>query len=112
MAVETFSWVPDDEAQREGEFRTRSAQFGEGYEQVSGDGMNSERQTWTLTFGGLPDELDPILDFVRRHGGWRSFLWVSPRGGLGLYRCASYREQNRPGGVAGLSLTFVQAFKP
>lgn len=112
MAVEVFSWIPDDEAQREGEFRTRSARFGDGYEQVSGDGLNPEQETWTLTFGGMADEVEPILAFVRRHGGWKSFIWTNPRGALGLFRCAGYRDQNKPGGVVSLSITFTQAFAP
>ena len=77
MAIETFIW-PDDEADVDGTLRTRTSQFGDGYAQESGDGLNGESQSWSLTFGGLPDEVGPILDFIRRHKGYRSFLWTRP----------------------------------
>ncbi|EPQ5164044.1 phage tail protein, partial [Pseudomonas aeruginosa] len=59
MAIETFTWVPDDGADVDGTLRTRTSQFGDGYAQESGDGLNGESQSWSLTFGGLPDEVGP-----------------------------------------------------
>ncbi|MDF3842666.1 phage tail protein [Pseudomonas citronellolis] len=112
MAIETFTWEPDDEASADGTFKTNKSQFGDGYAQVSGDGLNAEEAPWSLSFGGLADEVGPIIAFVRRHGGYQSFLWTPPGGGLGLYRCPSYREQRKPGGVVVLSLTFERAYHP
>lgn len=112
MAIETFTWVPDDEAQADGTLRTRTAQLGDGYAQVVGDGINGEQQSWSLTLGGVAEEVEPALAFIRRHAGYRSFLWTPPGGGLGFYRCKSYRQQRRPGGLLILSLTFDQAFHP
>ncbi|KRW62333.1 phage tail protein [Pseudomonas sp. TTU2014-080ASC] len=112
MAIETFTWAADDEAQLDGAFKVRSAQFGDGYQQVVGDGLNNESRPWALTFGGSKDEIAPILAFVRRHGGFRSFLWSTPEGVLGMYRCPTYRLQAKPNGLQVLSLNFTQAFKP
>lgn len=112
MAIETFAWEPDDEATADGTFRARKSQFGHGYAQVSGDGLNGEESPWSLTFGGLEDEMAPILGFIRRHGGHRSFLWTPPGDELGMYRCQTFRRQRKPGRVLVLSLTFERAYHP
>ena len=112
MAIETFTWEPDDEATSDGTFRVRKSKFGDGYVQTSGDGLNSEEDPWSLTFGGTEEEVAPILDFVRRHGGYRSFLWTPPGDDLGMYQCPPFRRQRRPGGIVTLSLSFERAYHP
>ena len=112
MAIETFTWVPDDEATGESTLRTRKSQFGDGYAQVAQDGLNPETDSWDLTIGGLADEVQPAINFIRVHGGARSFLWTNPEGVLGLYRCESFRQQRKPGGVTVLTATFERAFHP
>lgn len=112
MAIETFAWAPDDEATSDGTFRVRKSQFGDGYAQVSGYGLNTEEEPWSLTLGGTEEEMAPVLGFVRRHGGHRSFLWTPPGDDLGMYRCSSLRRQHKPGGVLVLSLTFERAYHP
>ncbi|MFI7857339.1 phage tail protein [Pseudomonas promysalinigenes] len=112
MAIETFTWTPDDEASSDSTLRTRKSQFGYNYAQVSTDGLNAESDSWALSFGGMADEIAPILAFIRRHRGATSFLWTNPEGLLGLYRCESFRQQRKPGGVAVLTATFERAFHP
>lgn len=112
MAIETFTWEPDDEAGGESTLRTRKSQFGDGYAQVSSDGLNGETDSWSLSFGGLAEEVGPPLAFIRRHRGARSFLWTNPEGVLGMYRCETFRQQRKPGGVVVLSATFERAFQP
>ncbi|POF88222.1 phage tail protein [Pseudomonas putida] len=112
MAIETFTWEPDDEAGGESTLRTRRSQFGDGYAQVSSDGLNGEVDSWSLSFGGLAEEIGPPLAFIRHHRGARSFLWTNPEGVLGMYRCETFRQQRKPGGVVLLSATFERAFQP
>lgn len=112
MAIETFTWEPDDEAGGESTLRTRKSQFGDGYAQVSSDGLNGETDSWSLSFGGLADEIAPPLAFIRRHRGARSFLWTNPEGVLAMYRCETFRQQRKPGGVVVLSATFERAYQP
>jgi phage-related protein len=50
MAVETFTWCPKIDASSAPEYRTRSSKFGDGYEQVAGDGINNRVDSWSLTF--------------------------------------------------------------
>jgi len=112
MAIETFIWAPDDEASSDSTLRTRKSQFGDGYVQVSGDGLNAEADSWGLSFGGVAEEVKPILDFIRIHGGARSFLWTPPGGALGMYRCESFRQQRKPGGIVVVTATFERAYHP
>jgi len=112
VAIETFTWSPDDEASGESTLKTRKSQFGDNYTQVVGDGINAENDSWTLSFGGVAEEVDPIVAFIRSHGGFRSFLWTSPGGELGLYRCERIGQQRRPGGIAVINLTFERAYHP
>lgn len=112
MAIETFTWQPDDEAQGEGTLRTRETRLGDGYVQSVGDGINGEEQPWTLQLGGTREEVAPPLAFIRRHGGFKAFLWTPPGGQVGFYRCKTFREQQRPGLLVVLSLTFERAYHP
>jgi len=112
MAIATFNWEPDDEVSTDNTLRVRKSKFGDGYAQVVGDGLNAEDESHSLTFGGLKDELQPILSFIRAHRGFRSFLWTPPDGELGLYQCSTFRQQWRPGGLGIVSLTFERAYHP
>jgi phage-related protein len=112
MAIQIFKWAPDDSATCDSTMRTRKSQFGDGYTQVSGDGLNGEEDSWDLSFGGLAEEIKPIQDFIRAHGGIRAFLWTPPGGELGLYRCEKHRKQAQPGQVFQLTATFERAYHP
>jgi len=112
MAIETFTWAPDDEASGDSKLRNRKSQFGDNYAQVSSDGLNSESDSWALSFGGVAGEIAPILAFIRRHQGAKSFLWTNPEGVLGLYRCDTFRQQRQPGAVTVLTATFERAYHP
>ena len=112
MAIETFSWKPDKSPAGTYSYRTRKAQFGDGYAQVVGDGINAEAQSWPLTFIGFKADMQAIRDFLRQHGGAKAFLWTPPAGALGLYRCASFGITPVGANLYSLSATFEQAFQP
>lgn len=112
MAIKTFTWEPDDEASSDTTLKTRKSPFADGYVQVAGDGLNAEVDAWSMTFGGTAEEVKPILEFIRSHRGYRSFLWIPPSGELGLYRCEIFREQRRPGDICLLSTTFERSYHP
>ncbi|MEL2282405.1 phage tail protein, partial [Klebsiella pneumoniae] len=59
-------------------FRVRKAQFGDGYAQVSGDGINPRSQDWERSFVGTEDYIRPIKQFFGRHAGPRAFQWPPP----------------------------------
>lgn len=113
MAIETFTWSPDGEVEGEIDQRVRSSQFGDGYEQISPDGLNAESGSWPVTFGGTEDEVQPIKDFLQRHKGSKAFLWTPPLGELGLYiTTGGYRIGAKGAGIYTVTTTFKTAYRP
>lgn len=115
MAIETFTWRTQIQAGMEGEFdyRVREAQFGDGYKQVSGDGINPETQSWPVTVTGRQVDVMPALTFMRNHIT-KSFIWTPPFGVPGLWRVIkdSIRPSPAGGNVMTVKATFEQAFAP
>lgn len=111
MVLETFTWSPLNGPTADIQNRTRSAQYGDGYEQIVGDGINTEHQSWPLTFTGMKSEILPILAFVRAHRELRAFKWVNPLGELGLYRATQIKPTVIDFARMSLSVTFVTAYR-
>lgn len=70
MAIQTFTWRTQIQAGMEGSFslKTRSATFGDGYEQIAGEGINSEKQSWPVTLTGKKADMlqaPEVLSFSR-----------------------------------------------
>jgi phage-related protein len=113
MALDTFSWPTQGMPEGTYDQRVRTAQFGDGYKQVAGDGINPETQTWPLMFNGKEQEMLPILTFFRTHT-IKSFIWTPPYGEPGLYRVLpeSIRASPYGGRVMTVSASFEQAYHP
>lgn len=115
MAIQTFTWRTQIQAGMEGEFSyfTRAASFGDGYEQIAGEGINPEKQSWPITLTGKKAEMLAALNFCRSHIT-KSFIWTSPIGEAGLYRVEadSVKAQPISSKVLNISATFKQAYSP
>jgi phage-related protein len=105
---ELFSWDALVGMSGTVNFRTRSAQFGNGYKQIAADGLNSEVESWPLTFGGTEEEMKPISDFLRRHKGATAFLWTPPLGTQSLWTCASLGITSPAPGLYSIAATFEE----
>jgi phage-related protein len=68
-----------------GTFRLRTAQFGDGYMQVTPDGPNADVQSWPLTWLCTGSEGATLMAFFRAHIGV-SFFWTPPLGVQGYYQ--------------------------
>lgn len=112
MAIEEFTWCPRINAAGEMKFNTRKVQFGDGYTQVSSNGLNTRSQSWDLTFTGGEAYISEIKDFLDKHGGVHAFQWKPPLEPVGLYRCDTYTPTALGAGLFNLAATFEQAFKP
>jgi phage-related protein len=112
MAVETFTWCARVDSSSTPEYRTRSSKFGDGYEQVVGDGINNIVNTWSLSL--VVKEADALLvkAFLDRHGGYKSFLWTPPLSGVGFYRASAPAVTPKGAGFFTLTSTFTQSFMP
>lgn len=78
--METFDFIPLAMPTVSTKQRSVVAQFGDGYAQRSGDGINGNSEEWSLDFQGCVEDINEIRDFLNRHGGWKSFIWVTPMG--------------------------------
>ncbi|MDI3399663.1 phage tail protein [Pseudomonas sp. V88_4] len=112
MAVETFSWCPFVSATSAPEYRNRTSKFGNGYEQVVGDGPNNRQDAWPLTFVVKEAVALQIKDFLDRHAGHKSFLWTPPLGDLSFYRASAPAVTSLGAGMYSLATTFTQSFLP
>ncbi|MCP9270105.1 phage tail protein [Xenorhabdus sp. XENO-1] len=109
--IKTFDFPARVGAAGEFEPVVRSVQFGDGYKQTSGDGINSQRESWPLSFVGVLSEIEPIMVFLREHQGWRSFKWRNPLSELGLYQAGKFNIQAN-GVYFTLSVTFTRVYHP
>lgn len=112
MAVETFTWCPRNEPTSAPEYRVRSSKFGNGYEQVVGDGINNRTDSWPLTFVVSEAVAQQIKDFLDRHGNFRSFFWTPPLGELSFWRATAPMITANGAGIYTLNTTFTQSFLP
>lgn len=109
---EVFTWCPSVEPQGTINYRTLIARFGDGYQQTMGDGINNRIQSWPLEFTGKEETIKPILTFLDKHAGFRSFLWTPPLGEQGYYKAVQPQLTALGAGNYTLSVTFEQIFKP
>jgi len=113
MAYETFTWCPRTDPDGTSRFRILSAQFGDGYAQEAGDGINNEIRSWPLQFVGSENYIKPIRNFLRSHAGFKPFLWTPPmEDEQGLFVVREFRTRAMGGGAYTLTATFEERFAP
>nr|WP_052725988.1 phage tail protein [Xenorhabdus bovienii] len=109
--IKTFDFPARVGAVGEFESIVRSVQFGDGYKQTSGDGINTQRESWPLSFVGALSDIQLIIAFLREHQGWRLFKWRNPLSELGLYQAGKFNIQAN-GAYFTLSVTFTLIYHP
>lgn len=113
MVTDTFSWKTRKSAQGTESVSTVQAQFGDGYKQIAGNGINTASEIWNLDWTGTREDAAELRDFLRSHV-ISSFWWINPWGEKNLYRVKfdSIAVSFPTGKKATLSFTFEQAFAP
>ncbi|WP_312041209.1 phage tail protein [Pantoea eucalypti] len=113
MAIDTFGWCVRTGATEEVTVATLQAQFGDGYKQVAGAGINDQRESWPVTCSGSKAEMATVRAFLKGHVTV-SCWWVNPWGEKKLYRVKSdsIRSAFINGDFVEISFTFEQAFAP
>ena len=109
MAFEVFNWSPRPNPVGAFKDRTLRVQFGDGYEQEAADGIHTVTQSWLLQFVGNEVYVRPILDFVRRHAGGKSFMWTPPLGEAGRYKARSLSVQPMGADMYTIAVTFEES---
>lgn len=110
--METFKWCVHSESSGSTEYATRSAKFGDGYEQVVEDGINNILEEWNISISGEGSKIKEIRKFLDKHAGAKSFLWTPPLGELNFYRGNSISVSSQGGDYYTLTATFRQSFAP
>lgn len=94
------------------EYVVRKAQFGDSYAQVSGEGINSSKKTWAITYSGRLEDVMKVASFFDERAGYKSFIWKDPTGQMGLYLAPKYEVLPYAKDVFRLTSSFEQAFAP
>ena len=81
-----FTWLPSySGSSGDTSFKTRAAQFGDGYSQRVVDGVNNIQRTWQVSFDLPEDQMNEIDAFLRATKGVESFTWTPPEGPIGKW---------------------------
>ncbi|WP_407226899.1 phage tail protein [Escherichia coli] len=115
MTIETFPRIKVSSQPTEGSKDTvRKVQFGDGYAQVSGSGLNDEIRTYEYSFSGDPTTANEIHAFLRRHKV-KSFIFTPPFGDTALLwrvEADTLKKVVKNVKVITVTATFEQAFAP
>ena len=78
--AETFpnTIKPTTSSNRTNSPRTKSIAFGNGYMQITSDGINNNLEKWSLTFILEDADKQIVEDFFTTAGGINYFNWTSP----------------------------------
>lgn len=112
--MELFDYNVQARASMRASFRTLRADFGDGYSQEAGDGINTLTDSWTISVKGrLSGVVGDVKSFIDRHGGYRAFEWEAPVGGRKLFKCREgYSLTHEPLDMYTLSATFEEVHQP
>ena len=110
MAI--FTYLLDYPANLQREPKVLVAQFGDGYVQRAGDGINTNLEVWNLTASNIPISVGEAIDtFLSTHGGHTSFEWTAP--GIntieGSYLCPAWKVSKQGEDKCSFSATFIEA---
>jgi len=116
--METFPYIPHTGSQGQMTPRTLVVQFGDGYVQEAGDGINPMLRTWNLVWQnldgvtGATPTLKNINDFLTAHAGYLRFLWVQlppfDIEGAKTFVCKEWNWVYTGGLIIGLNAKFLQ----
>lgn len=113
MEIDEFDWCVRVGVTEELTVSTVQAQFGDGYKQVAGTGVNGEHESWPVSCSGNKTEMAKVRAFLKAHVT-ASCWWVNPWGERKRYRVKadSIRTTFVNGNFVEIAFTFEQAFVP
>lgn len=106
----TFTYVPLYGVNLTKAPKVRKAQFGDGYQQRTADGINYNGRVWAVTFEDTKENIELIDTFLSTEDGITSFDWVPPTGATGKWLCPTWKVTAVAYGKWILSATFEEVF--
>jgi len=109
----TFTYIPSSTSRLAKKPRMNKVQFGNGYSQRAGDGINSITEKWGLVFSVRDNtDADAIIAFLDAREGHESFDWTPPGGSAGKYICDTYaRTYTKALDMNQISATFERVYE-
>lgn len=108
----TFTYTPDFGATKKLQPKVNSISFGNGYEQRARNGLNTNPQTWDLSFSNRTDtEAEAIDAFLTARGGVESFDWTPYNESAGKYVCKEWSKSIDGFNRNAIQATFLQVFE-
>lgn len=92
--------------------RILSAQFGDGYRQEAGDGLNYLPNSLDLTWAVLmPDQADTIENFFIAQKGYLAFLWTPSNETLERqWKCTNWSRSDPTAATQSITAHFEEVF--
>lgn len=109
--MSTFTYLPMPGGVQTKKPRVITTQFGDGYQQRLGDGINTNPRTWSLRFTRLTADIDAIDSFLSTHKGTTAFDWVPPHGATGKWICSEWTRTEPTDKVQEIAATFTEVFE-
>ena len=111
--VDKFKWRTMGNPKCTDSSNINEVRFGDGYIQLSSNGINNNSETWELTYTGEKEEIAKVRAFLNSHI-INSFKWINPYGEEKLYRVVNQSIESEfvGGRVVSLSFQFTQSFAP
>jgi len=112
--MDTFTWQVSFGTSKDVAPRVRKAQFGDGYAQRIGDGINADLEKWSVQMTNVPHaEADSIDAFLKAKGGYEAFYWTSPGAAAAItVICPQWSRPHKTAVVCDISATFEQVPDP
>ncbi len=114
MAATTFPALPPSVASggSSSNYRTRRADFGDGYVQATGAGLNTKQTKWSLAWTSeLNGNVATIEAFLDERAGSKPFWWTPPGASSAtLWACAGFSTRPTGPDSTTLSAEFVRWF--
>lgn len=111
MSTPYFNYQVDYSSKSSAQPRVLLAQFGDGYEQRSGDGINTNPKSWPVTITRDSATIMTIEALMDQWAGVTAFLWITPRNTVARFVCRQYDTTYDDFNKSVFTGTFEQVFE-
>lgn len=109
----TFTWIASYGSALTVKPSVTAIKFGDGYEQRTAVGINSQPRHWRLEFTNKPLPVEDALEaFLSDHAALQAFDWPPPHGAAGKFVCREWSVQPTSPKYRSISCTFEEVFEP